>query len=798
MRFFSVIIFYLLTQSITAQTKITGTITDAISNEPLIGVTVQVNDLTGTTTDENGNYEVLIGAGTLQLHFSYLGYKSATKTVKIGGEEAEQEVSIKMTAETSILNTVVVTDRRYGKAIADETVSIEVIQPQFIENNAITSLAEVMERVPGVQILDEQINIRSSGYSYGAGSRIGIVVDGQPLLAALASDIKWNFVPIENVGQIEVVKGASSVLYGAASMSGVVNITTANPTRQPYTSISIYRGISDKPKSPYRQWWDDSEPPGNVGVFFAHRVRANKTDVVLGGNVHFSRGHVERADENRARLNWKLKHHINDRLSFGLNGNVMYHKFGGYFIWQDADSNALQHISPIAFTRYFTATIDPHLTYFDKNENRHIFRGRYFNVTQENQIRHNKPNIPAAMTSAEYLFQKRFDNDLKLTTGAYFSTFYASDATLDVGVEDSVNAQRTDGRSIALFAQADKNFFDNQLNVVLGVRLEQLRVSSDFNEIVPVSRLGLNYKVNPTHVLRASFAQGYRLPSLLERYLETTLINFETSLDIALRALPNVELEPEIGWSSEIGYKKLFKTGSWKGYLDAAFFIMEYQNMVELIFDLHLENPENATLQERFDNLGFKYINAAHGRISGMELSVHLHGKIGQLPLRIWGGYTYTYPGDLDSIRHHNQNYFSNLFKAFSTPSAEIIPTILRYRSLHTARLDVEFYIKKLTLGFVANFNGHMHNIDEAFEGKGEWGQLIEEFNNGPIIPGLAAFRAEQVNGDWVFDLRLKYNVTPKHQVHFIVNNLLNREYALRVGRMNPLRTFNVKYQMFF
>ena len=385
---------------------------------------------------------------------------------------------------------------------------------------------------------------------------------------------------------------------------------------------------------------------------------------------------------------------------------------------------------------------------------------------------------------------------------AKYQDFFAENPRLGIEIIDTTNTTNVafDGQSAAVFGQVDKGFLSDKLNLTAGLRLESFNIGNDdFSQVIPTFRLGGTYKSTPTDVFRASYGRGYRIPSLVERYIDAVLIEFPNQLidNLALRVLPNLEIEPEIGWSSEIGYKKLFNVGDWKGYLDAAVFVMQYDNMAELTFGLHLDDS-TATFSEIIQNIGFKYVNATKGRIGGYELTAHLDGKIGTIPLKIWGGYTYTYPGDLDSIETHNQNYWSNLFTAMGTPSAEMIPTIMLYRSLHTARFDIEFYFNKLTLGFVANYNGHIHNIDGIFEGEGQWAELIETLNGQPIIPGFEEYRAANTDGFWVFDARLAYHLNEQHHLHFVVTNVTNKEYALRPGRMNPLRMFNVKYQMEF
>ena len=109
-----------------------------------------------------------------------------------------------------------------------------------------TSLDKLLEQAPSVSIIDGQANIRGgSGWSYGAGSRVLILVDDLPQLTADAGDAKWSFLPVENLEQIEIIKGASSALYGSSAMNGVINIRTAYPKSTPQTRINVFSGFYD-------------------------------------------------------------------------------------------------------------------------------------------------------------------------------------------------------------------------------------------------------------------------------------------------------------------------------------------------------------------------------------------------------------------------------------------------------------------------------------------------------------------------------------------------------------------------
>ena len=120
-------------------------------------------------------------------------------------------LNVSLSEASSELGTVVVSAGKFEQRIEDVTVSMEVIKPVLVENRNTTSTDEILNQLPGVNVIDGQANIRGgAGWSYGAGSRVMVLVDDLPELSADASDAKWEFIPLENLSQMEVIKGASS------------------------------------------------------------------------------------------------------------------------------------------------------------------------------------------------------------------------------------------------------------------------------------------------------------------------------------------------------------------------------------------------------------------------------------------------------------------------------------------------------------------------------------------------------------------------------------------------------------
>ena len=143
--------------------------------------------------------------------------------------------------KATILETATITSSKFEKSLGETTVSIEVVQPSLIENTNAQSVNQVLEKVPGVNTMGDQVTIRGgAGFSQGTGSRVLILMDDMPVLQADAGLPNWADLPTENIAPMEVLKGAASALYGSAALNGVINIRTAYPLNKPITKIGVF------------------------------------------------------------------------------------------------------------------------------------------------------------------------------------------------------------------------------------------------------------------------------------------------------------------------------------------------------------------------------------------------------------------------------------------------------------------------------------------------------------------------------------------------------------------------------
>ncbi len=775
---------------------------------------------TGTTTDYDGNYEIQLDPGIYSVKFEYIGLKSQTEEITLSAGEV-RELNAQLSESAELLDQVVVTANKSGVKVGESTVSVSVIKPDLIDRTN-SDTEQVVEKVPGVTVIDGQANIRGgSGYSYGAGSRVLLLVDDLPFLSGDSGFPNWRDIPIENVGQIEVLKGAASALYGSSAMNGIINFKTAYPTSEPLTKIAIYNTnyftpptidtctTADCTGSVNRQWWgkdriaadtmamNDTLPkPGDYGIQFAHRQKFGKFDLVVGGTFYNKNGFRQEEYDRKGRINLNTRYRITDRLSVGINANVNRGNSRSYFLWQNPyegayetfarlDGNLGALVELFGFESKFSTTtsskilrynVDPFLTYFDTKGNRHKVLSRYYFINNDNG---NNQGNKSQLLYGEYQYQRKFEGSGINVVAGIVGTGTQSEAQLYGNAEYSSS-------NLGTYVQVDKKFMD-KLSVSLGARYESNTINSPdsvasqcqlvehpggfipnpspkSNEAKPVFRAGINYQPAEYTYLRASWGQGYRFPTIGERYISTDIGNI-------LFICPNPALDSETGWSAEIGLRQGLKISSWQGFLDIAAFTTEYQDMMEFSFGGNPAQPVT----------GFQSTNIDDTRINGAEISFMGQGELFGLPTTMLAGYTYINP--------QYQN-FDSLKVANSTSDQNV----LKYRFRHTAKMDIESTIKKkVSIGVSLQYNSKMEALDSYFYDLGKFLLPDALGDQREDLLGVKDYRDNYDNGSLVLDLRLAYNITEQARISFILKNATNKAYTVRPALLEAPMNFTVR-----
>ncbi len=769
---------------------ISGTITDSNTKEVLIGVNIILENGKGISSDIFGKYTLNTEEGIQKISFKYIGYKEVVKEFTLNKEE-QKTINVSLESSAEQLSTVVVSAGRFEQQLEEITVSMEVIKPTLIENKNTTNIETVIDQIPSVNIIDGQANIRGgSGWSYGAGTRVLVMVDDMPLVSGDAGQVQWKLIATENINQIEVIKGASSALYGSSALNGVINIRTAFPSQKKinnnplpgYTKVNMHFGLIDFPKRAALNWNGDKRRAFK-GLEFSQAMKVNNTDISFGGNVFKDDGYRYGESTDRKRFNFNTNHKSKKiiGLAYGLNGNFILQESGSALLWNGFDEAYIPLDSAISTTKSTTYNIDPFINY-TKGNNQHSLRIRYLSVTNDNSSNGKDIGQDNASNTiyTNYQYQKNIkEYQLRITSGI-------TNEIVQVN-SDLFNgkSQRTNN---ALYTQIDKKW--NRLNISLGGRYEYFSINTDSKHFIdgdsinefsaqkPVFRAGLNYQLAEATFLRGSWGQGFRFPAMSELFISTN----QSGLEI----YPNPELKPESGWSSEIGIKQGIKIGNWLSYLDLAAFLMQYDNMMEFSFG-QWGGPENT-----LSGLGFKSVNVGSTQISGVELSINGQGKLNKnTNVNILAGYTYMNPISLDKdyiyARYYKDTNGDGIDDGDGRPitylESGVDSTVLKYRHKHIIKFDAELIYKKYTLGGSFRYNDFMRNIDYIFTTP-----VVEQLG----ITGINESRADE-KGDYIIDMRAAYQIIKTAKLSFIVNNLLNREYMSRPANMMPPRTFTVQ-----
>jgi len=208
-----------------AQTRtVTGTVVDAATEEPLVGVSVipGTSGSQGVITDIDGNFTIRVADSVKQLSISYIGYSSQTVNI------TDKKMEIRLEPVANTLDEVIAI--AYGKVTkASYTGSAAVVKSDQLEDALVSNVTNALSgKMSGVMTLNSngQPGTSSSVLIRGVGSintstQPLYVVDGLPFDGDIAA------IPNSDIESLTVLKdAASTALYGARGANGVILVTT--------------------------------------------------------------------------------------------------------------------------------------------------------------------------------------------------------------------------------------------------------------------------------------------------------------------------------------------------------------------------------------------------------------------------------------------------------------------------------------------------------------------------------------------------------------------------------------------
>jgi iron complex outermembrane receptor protein len=196
-------------------------------------------------TDSSGTTQVQLPAGDVELTVVKAGYVATTTKVTVAAG-VQQDVTVDLQAEPTLEETVtVVATTRTNKRLEDQPMRVEVLNREEIEEKMLMTPGDI------VMMLNEMggMRVQATSPSLGAASvRIQgmrgrytrVLSDGLPLFGEVGG-LGLLQVPPMDLGQVEVVKGVASALYGAGAMGGVINLLSRRPAAEPQREFLLNR-----------------------------------------------------------------------------------------------------------------------------------------------------------------------------------------------------------------------------------------------------------------------------------------------------------------------------------------------------------------------------------------------------------------------------------------------------------------------------------------------------------------------------------------------------------------------------
>jgi len=241
-----------------------------------------------------------------------------------------------------VMEEVVVTATRDTEEVRNIPANVSVITAKDIEKSGATNVVEVLDKLESIQFRNYSgnasqslIDLRGFGGDNPFGKTL-IMLDGRRLNRPDMSSINWLQIPLNNIERIEVVRGASSVLYGDAAVGGVINIITKKGEGKPKFDASVIAG----------SYGLHNERAGVTGA-------VDKWTYALNGENNFAFGYRERSKLSSQGGGLNVGYDASElfNISLGLSFNKTDYQMPGYLtkVQMEQDRRQYQPATPALF-----------------------------------------------------------------------------------------------------------------------------------------------------------------------------------------------------------------------------------------------------------------------------------------------------------------------------------------------------------------------------------------------------------------------------------------------------------------
>ena len=485
--------------------------------------------------------------------------------------------AIPLSAQTTIrdsvnLEPVVVTASHSPKALKDAPVVTRLITLHDIKMADATNVQDMLtHEIPGLEFgfaMSQETSLRMGGFG---GNAVLFLVDGERMAGETMDNVDYNRMTLDNVGRIEIVKGASSALYGSNAVGGVVNIISRERL-EPWTAHANTRYNSFGHEWRHGAGFSLNTAKWNSQTSFQHTSidpvnlpKAHSSEEVAFELMKKAQGlpydeTVLTDDSNLSRLYGQKTYNVKERLTWRATDQLTLTGRGGYFFRTSERDTHDYH-----FNGYSAGLKGRYAWSHDRHLELSYAYDQYdkANYTPDGARTHDHDYV-----NRQHVVHALYSHSLgknTLLVGADYLHDYLSTYQF---IEGTHHAQgNVDG-----YAQFDWNITP-RLNVVGSVRYDYFSASA---QKALTERLAIVYKL-PWMTFRANYASGFRAPTLKEMYMHFDMGN----MGYLLRGNP--ELEPERSHNFNVAVERTHRISNGGFLLDGRynFTLMGYCNIFD-------------------------------------------------------------------------------------------------------------------------------------------------------------------------------------------------------------------------
>lgn len=507
LRFFMFVGLSLLSSVVKGQYSLTGTITDCLSRAPLSGATVElVGQQKTVQTDAQGQFSFQdLSKGTHHFYVSQDDYKGHFFKVSIKRNEKNYIFALCKNKEIEV-GEVVVTATRRERNLKNVPITVQVITAEEIQKSQAPDFQSFLENeFSGINFTNEggMPNINMMGFG---GKYVLFLMDGERMAGETFDNIDYDRIDLENIERIEVIKGASSSLYGSNALGGVINIITKDAQKPLELSANYLYNTQEDHKTNLsvgtKQRWGSVRVP----VFYNFRqpyiiVDKEPLKTYKNGVPHYSRmGELNVAGFTNYGASPKLTFDLSPKWNLSLAPSY-------YFSERNAGTQSSKKLRD-RYYNYSGALKSDYKITDSKTLSLSAAYDRYDKYKYYVLLNEKDKSYENSILRVGGQYNQSIKEKHSLVAGAEVN----SDELLSFRFTSSGEEAKKNAQNYALFTQQEWALSED-FTLVTGVRMDY---HSLFQQYLTYRLSGM-FKID-AFTLRGGYASGFRSPTLKELY----------------------------------------------------------------------------------------------------------------------------------------------------------------------------------------------------------------------------------------------------------------------------------------